>query len=604
MTSANTFLNELNAKYVKLHRQYERLFWASYMGDHSVNERKGKAQAAVDAFKSNAKLLDMARTLHTSTKNKNIQTRLQHWIEFFELNQTPPEAAAIKTKIDTLETKIKHVHTTQKEGYTDPQSKKFVPASMLKLRAMMRTHDDETIRKACYDAQEKLALSCIDEYVELVQLRNQFAKMLGYDDFYDYKLRHEDKMTKDELFPLFENIAEKTAGNFAEIRKLAKTIPGLRKPWNFAYKMTGDFTKEEDPYFQFDQALLRWGQSFSALGIDFKEGELKLDLLDRAGKHNNGFCHWPELVHYVGRKRQPGSANFTCNVIPGQVGSGVTGYNTLFHEGGHAAHLLSSTQKDVCLNHEYAPMTAAWAETHSMFIDTMFSSIEWKTRYAKNAEGKVYPFELFARKQQATNLLKPARVLSVAFVSNFEKEVYELKNPIAQQIIKLAKKNYRRFYDHTEDSLWALNVPHIYAWDSACMYHGYGLAEIALSQWREYFYKKYGYIVDNKNVGKEMAVTWQWGASKPFPEAVKLATGKKLSSAALIKELNLSADATIKRAKKRLEVMEGARPYTKPVRLNAEIKMVSGKKTITTNKNGFEKMAEQYGKWVREQVTK
>ena len=68
----------------------------------------------------------------------------------------------------------------------------------------------------------------------------------------------------------------------------------------------------------------------------------------------------------------------------GQVGSGYNTGNTLFHEGGHAAHFLGMDERDVCLNTEYPAMSTAWAETQSMFLDTLFSSIEWKKRYAKN----------------------------------------------------------------------------------------------------------------------------------------------------------------------------------------------------------------------------
>jgi len=144
-----------------------------------------------------------------------------------------------------------------------------------------------------------------------------------------------------------------------------------------------------------------------------------------------------------------------------------------------------------------------------------------------------------------------------------------------------------------------LNVPHIYSWESSCSYHGYGLATLALSQWREYFYKKYGYIVDNKQVGKEMAEAWKWGASKSFPECVRLVTGKKLSSSALVKEITRSPEASIKLAKKKLKVMEGVKNSERPVNLNVSIKMVHGKKTIATNSKSFEDMAEKYGRWVR-----
>src|SRR5215472_3877424 len=40
-------------------------------------------------------------------------------------------------------------------------------------------------------------------------------------------------------------------------------------------------------------------------------------------------------------------------------------------------------------------------------------------------------------------------------------------------------------------------------------------AELALEQWRDYFYEKYDYIVDNPSVGKEMREVWKLG-SQPF----------------------------------------------------------------------------------------
>ncbi len=598
MSAATIFLDEMNDAYVKLHHAYEQFFWLSYMGDRSVTAKKDKALSALDAFRANGALRQKAEELYVRSPKK-IQERLQIWIDFFDLYQMPEEAKSIKVKIDALESRIADIRSTRSEGYVHPLTGVWVEASIVKMRTLIQTDPDEKIRKACFEAREKLALDCLDEYVELVQLRNQFAQLLGYADFYEYKLLRIDKMTKNELFTLFDTIADKTKGIFAEIRALEKSKKGLRKPWNFAYFTAGDFTKEEDQYFQFDQSLERWGRSFAALGINFRNGKLQLDLLDRKGKYNNGFCHWPDLVHFTQGRRQPGSANFTCLFVPGQVGAGTVAYNTLFHEGGHAAHMLNCDQRDVCLNHEYAPMTAAWAETHSMFIDTMFDSIEWKNRYAINASGERYSFELYTRKEEQLSLLKPKGILGIAAVSTFEREVYELSVPTAEKIQKIARQVYKKYNDFSVDSLWLLNVPHIYAWDSACAYHGYGLAEIALAQWREYFYTKYGYIVDNKNVGREMLKTWKWGAQLDFQTCIKIATGKKLSSAALIKDITLSASAEVARAKKRLARMEEVPRYKKAVDLQATISMVHGKKVIATNEQSFEQMAETYGAWVQ-----
>lgn len=601
--TAEKFLDNLNTEYLNLHREFEDYFWTSYMGDHSVDKKKDDALARRDVFRGNREYAEKARMLMRAADTKT-RARLRVWIAFFQHYQTPPEAVALKNKIDRLESLILKKKAKRSEGYEDPHTKKFISASALKMGAMVRTHSDEKVRKACFEAREKLARDSLGEYCEMVMLRNQYATLLGFADFYDLKLRTEDGMTKQDLFGLFDTIYEKTKYSFADVRALEKTKPGLRKPWNFSYMLAGNFTKEDDPFFQFEDALLRWGVSFAALGIDFKGGALTLDLLDRKGKWSNGFCHWPILVHYEQGKRISGSSNFTCNVVAGQIGSGVEGYRTLFHEGGHAAHLLTSEQKDVCLNHEYPPMSTPWAETQSMFLEEVFSSIEWRTRYAKDKEGKPYPFEHFERRVRALHPLKPRRLNSIMSVASFEREVYELKNPTPEKVMAIAKKVYKKFNDLSGDSLSLLGVPHIYLWEASGSYHGYGLAELALTQWCAYFYKKYGFIVDNPNVGKEMSRVWKLGAGKTFSEFVKIATGVKLSSHAFLNVVTETPDQTIKKAKGRVKRLEKVSLYRKVVNLNATIRMTHGAKEIANNLKSFEDMADCYTVWLRKQARK
>lgn len=597
------FLEDLNDEYFKLHKNSEELFWTFAMGDHSVEKQKDQAGIAKEAFRSNPKYLKQAEDFY-KIANGELKARLKVWINYFKIYQFSPEAFKLKNTIDKLESQVMKKKATQKEGYIDPYTKKFIPASNVKMRTMMSTNPDEKIRRACFDAGEKLAHVYLNEYLKLIQLRNKFAQAMGYDDFYDYKLRHEEGMTKAELFGLFDDIYKRTKYAFTEIRKLEKSKPELRKPWNFNYMMSGDFTAEADPYFQFDEALTRWGRSFAALGIDFNKGELKLDLLDRKGKYNNGFCHWPEVARYKNGKYIPGNSNFTCNVVPGQVGSGLEGIATLFHEGGHAAHFQNTTQREIVLNQESVPMTTAWAEVHSMFLEAAFSSIEWRTRYALDKNGNAYPFDLFERITRKLHLIKPTLMHSIIFVSSMERDLYEAKNLTTEKILQIVKKNFKKYTDRSEDSISILNIVHIYDFHSSASYHGYGLAELTVYQWREYFYKKYGYIVDNPNIGKEMKQVWKLGASKTFPEFVKLATGKKLSAEPFIRQVSLPVDKILHGAKQKIKKLASVKQFTKPVNLNAKISMVHGKQEIANNAKSFEAMAEKYKKWLQSQTKK
>jgi len=355
------------------------------MGDHSVDKKMDVARKARDDFRANRlqrKEVDRCRKIAKG----ELKRRLHIWSHFFSLYQISDGAVLIRDQIAKLETELQKKRAERKEGYIDPRTERFIAASENKMRNLLRTHPDEKIRKACFDALEKLPLGSLDDYIRIVKLRNKFAKVIGYEDFYDYKIRIDEGMSKEELFSIFESLYEKTKFGLRNIRRLEKKQPGLRRPWNFSYMMSGSLVKEEDQYFRFENVLSYWGRSFAALGIHYNKGTLRLDLLDREGKWNNGFCHYPDLVRFKNGRWLPGSSNFTSNAIPSQVGSGLNGIHTVFHEAGHAADRLNSKQKDVCINTEYPPGTVSWAETHSMFMDSIPDSIEWRVRYAKIRE--------------------------------------------------------------------------------------------------------------------------------------------------------------------------------------------------------------------------
>jgi hypothetical protein len=232
-------------------------------------------------------------------------------------------------------------------------------------------------------------------------------------------------------------------------------------------------------------------------------------------------------------------------------------------------------------------------------LDSISSSIEWRTRYAKNKKGEPYPFALYEKKVRKMYPLIPLDMMGLMFVVFFEKEIYECQNLTVDKAIKIAKKMYKKYFDRHYDSVSVFSVPHIYNWESSAYYHGYGLADLGVEQWREYFYKKYGYIVDNPNVGKEMREVWKYAALYTSREFIRMATGKPLGPDAYIKSVTKSIEQILSDAKIKIKRLKKVPKANGAVKLGARITMYHGKKKIADNRKSFEDMDRTYRAWLK-----
>src|SRR5262249_41578293 len=125
---------------------------------------------------------------------------------------------------------------------------------------------------------------------------------------------------------------------------------------------------------------------------------------------------------------RPARINFTANAIPGQVGSGLRATETLFHEGGHAAHFSNILAGAPCFSQEFAPTSVAYAETQSMFMDALLGDADFRTRYATDAGGRPMPLELIERAPRESQPLRGWDVRAMLTVPFAERAIYELSD--------------------------------------------------------------------------------------------------------------------------------------------------------------------------------
>ena len=246
-----------------------------------------------------------------------------------------------------LESQLEMARNKMKLGYT-VEGAEYQEASSVGLRNLMRTAEDEAVRKAAYEGLRSIGPFVLEHgFVDIIKLRNQGAKALGFLDFYDYKVTNAEGFGKLKLFEILDELEAGTRAIMVQARTELATQYGKEAlhPWNTGFMVAGSTIAKMDPYFPFAKSVERYVRSYAALGIDYRGATMNLDLLDRQNKYSNGFCHWPQPAwKKPDGTWQPTVTNFTSLADPTAVGSGFTALQTLMHEAGHAAHFVRQDQ--------------------------------------------------------------------------------------------------------------------------------------------------------------------------------------------------------------------------------------------------------------------
>ncbi|RJO68562.1 MAG: peptidase M3 [Myxococcales bacterium] len=602
-----SFIASLNAQYARLHTAKEELFWQTKMGMSADYDAFNAAEAVLQSFRQNVAHLHECRDLLKSDAIDAAQTEtLNGWVHFFEANVIESEPARkLAQEIVERESALQQSRGRMALGYRDPDSGGHRPASSVELSLKIGTADREALRKACFQGLESIERHVLaNGFLDIVRERNRFARQLGFEDYYDWKVSSTEGFGKRKLFELLDDLEARTrdAGRRYVDSIAAQHGRDALKPWNFRFTTQGSAIRDLDPYMQFDDALLRWGRGFTALGIRFETAELQLDLIVRKGKYENGFCHAPIVPYEDSAGRARAKVNFTSNAVPGQLGSGNRAAETLFHEGGHAAHFSNILMGAPCFSQEFAPTSASFAETQSMFCDSLLEDADWLVRYAKSRAGETIPWDVVERYTRLTHPAKVVFIRNLLVICYAEKALYELSEAeltperVMQEFIDIERRLC--FLDRCPRP--TLAVPHLLSGEAACIYQGYVLAQAGVAQTRHYFTDAYGYLTDNPAIGPRLRdAYWRPGNSLPFMKFLARLTGKPFSMDALANDVAEPVEDAVASQRRKYEEGRQRPEFSGAVELDATIRMVHGAETIATTATGsFERMADVYRAWV------
>ncbi len=615
LETTRALLDDLNHGYERVHTAKEDAFWRAYMGtgddpDAARKELDEKEIAWQGFLRDPAKLArvekELAEAKGAVAAGSEERVALEGWRATFAAHVIPSASArALADEIVEAEGRLAReraaLQLTCDDGGGTPR-----PASSVELGVKLASDPNEAVRRSAWDGLRAIEPHVLARgFLDVVRLRNRLGRELGGADYYDWKVRRVEGLSKAEVFAWLDELEARTRDAARRGLDALRAKHGARvTPWNARFLASGDVSNEQDPFFPFEKALERWGRSFSALGIRYRGAELVLDLVDRKGKYENGFMHGPVPAWREHGTLRPARIQFTANAIPGLVGAGRRATDTLFHEGGHAAHFANIDMPAPCFAQEYAPSSVAFAETQSMFLESLLRDADWQTLHARDLAGNALPDALVEKAIERTQPLAAWGLRGMLAICFAERALYELdeRELTAERVLAELRRVEREllFLDDGAPRP-TLSVPHLLSGESSAYYHGYVLAEIAVEETREHFEGRDGHLDGNARIGPDLErAYWRPGNSLSFGALIERLTGRSLSARALAERVNRTVDAALDEARAAIRAGRARGPGSGGVRLDAKLRVVDGRETIAEARTDgeFEAACRAFETWI------
>jgi len=505
----------------KIHKasvEYTARDWDNYTNATPENEQK--VEAAFSKYMTAVSDKKDFEYLKQIAKGEISNPKLKESME--DLLKQYAENVTHKEEIEKLEMQTQKLQGTVSKYRGEIDGKKYANGDL----------DDKFLnevnpikRKAIYDARKGASGDIYaPKLIKLVKSRNEFAKKLGYDDYFSYMLDTGYKTNEKELFNLIEEMDEKTSDTYKKLsskteERLADTykIPAHDlQPWHYGLEADDSPITEVNKYFKTKEMPIEIGQTlFKNMGYNTESKSLTLDLYPRDGKNQHAYSFPVDTAKDV---------RLLMNARPD-----LDTLETFEHEGGHNFYDLG-----ISLHLPYFERDCA-SQATTEAIAMMHGALPVKEKSLVKMLGITPELATKLEVDRMGESLKFIR-FCLHFVT-FEKELY--KNP-DQDLKKLwyesEKKYLNRNMPKILDNRWASEKIHLVA--APAYYHSYFKAEIMWAQLYEAASKKLGNLTENpKTANLFNSKLFRLGQSLKEAGAIKHFTGKEFSTSAYCKQL-------------------------------------------------------------------
>ncbi|WP_216827601.1 gluzincin family metallopeptidase [Alkalihalobacterium elongatum] len=516
------FLNNQNETIKDLYQSVLTNHWmAATTGDQKWSEQHEKALNTYFSHFASKELMDQVSTFRSTQRLKNKQQRqLDDIYRKMIKNQLGPESQA---KTLELEKEISQTFTTFRPNIHGKE------VTNNEIKDILKTSSDLNQRKEAWFASKQIGKKIEAKVLRLIQKRNEDARALGFDNFYQMSYETQE-LDINDVFHILEGLKEQSDGPFQVIKhemdeELAKkwgvSTSDIR-PWHY----TDPFFQEAPPVQGLDIDTYFLGknikdianQTFQSMGLEIEDVLNRSDLYPRDNKNPFGFCSDINREGDVRILVNLDESLFWCTA--------------LLHELGHAVYFKNIDRKlpFILRFHSHTLTTEAIA----LFFGRMSKMGSWQKRFLTLKSNQLEELKPFTNKMLQRQMLVSARwIITFSF---FERELYENPNQNLNQLWWKLVQDIQFMHPPEQNHFpdWAAKMHFSLA---PASYQDYLLGELTASQLHCFIEKNISNDLFTEEVGSYLIREFiNPGASLHWNEKIKKATGEYLNPRYFIKQ--------------------------------------------------------------------
>jgi peptidyl-dipeptidase A len=460
------------SQYKPLWLESEAAEWeASTTGTNEAFDRKKAADAALVDLHSDHQMFARIQALRADGQVSDpvLCRQLDVMYRDYLPGQADPN---LQKQIVNLENDVEQIFNTHRSCVGDKT------LTENEVRAILATTTDSEQARLAWDGYMAVGRKAVPKLRELVRLRNETARQVGFDDYYQMALTLQE-IDEAELLKLFDELDEMTREPFARLKQKIDAARAARfgidasklRPWHF-----GDLFFQEAPGGQevnlddlyADADLVKICRTYYAsIGLPCDDILARSDLYEKQGKSPHAFSFDLDRV---------GDTRVLCNLKPNAYWA-----DTLLHELGHGVYDKYIRGDVPFLLHQ--PSHGLTTEGIALMFGAMAKNGEWLTRSLD-----VEPAEAHRIGRGADEALQTEKLIFSRWAQVMVRFEHDMYNDPDQDLNKLwwdLKKRYQLLnMPQTEGRADYAAKMHIL--NSPAYYHNYMMGDLFAAQVKHY----------------------------------------------------------------------------------------------------------------------